>query len=312
MNVNPAIATSMACIIFLSMLFLLSVPRVYGKPASETCVVNDEGNTVCSKIPRGANREGKPEVVSLSDCKDRHADCQSNMQRGECQNNPGWMTVNCAKSCNHCHLLDPKVRCERKRLNISTEPALYPGDLEYIFQNMYDNYHHRYEVTIHSSSPWVVTFENFLTDIEIDSLLGTVDNWERSTDTGKANDFGETGRVLSEGRTSSNAWCRSNCINNPAVKSILRKIEEITTVPIGNYESFQVLQYEIGQKYNVHHDMGEHQNSLACGPRILTFFLYLSDVEEGGETGFPGLGIYVKPKKREGTVMAEYTFRSPF
>ena len=39
------------------------------------------------------------------------------------------------------------------------------------------------------------------------------------------------------------------------------------------------------------------QADLACGPRILTFFLYLSDVEEGGETAFPMLGISVKPKK---------------
>ena len=39
------------------------------------------------------------------------------------------------------------------------------------------------------------------------------------------------------------------------------------------------------------------QKDLACGPRILTFFLYLSDVEEGGETAFPVLGISVKPKK---------------
>lgn len=33
------------------------------------------------------------------------------------------------------------------------------------------------------------------------------------------------------------------------------------------------------------------------GPRILTFFMYLSDVEEGGETHFTRLGIKVKPKK---------------
>ena len=34
-----------------------------------------------------------------------------------------------------------------------------------------------------------------------------------------------------------------------------------------------------------------------CGPRILTFFLYLSDVEEGGATNFVGLKLPVKPKK---------------
>ena len=38
-------------------------------------------------------------------------------------------------------------------------------------------------------------------------------------------------------------------------------------------------------------------NSLASGPRIYTFFLYLSDVEEGGETNFPRLGLDVAPKK---------------
>ena len=58
-----------------------------------------------------------------------------------------------------------------------------------------------------------------------------------------------------------------------------------------------MLKYETGQKYNVHHDYGKEDVGLACGPRILTFFLYLSDVEEGGETAFPSLGIAVKPKK---------------
>lgn len=39
---------------------------------------------------------------------------------------------------------------------------------------------------------------------------------------------------------------------------------------------------------------------LVCGPRILTFFLYLSDVEEGGETAFPLLNIDIKPKRGMG------------
>ena len=52
---------------------------------------------------------------------------------------------------------------------------------------------------------------------------------------------GETGRILSEGRTSSNAWCQGECPKNPLVQQIVRKIEEVTGVPGVNYESFQVL-----------------------------------------------------------------------
>ena len=51
------------------------------------------------------------------------------------------------------------------------------------------------------------------------------------------------------------------------------------------------------QRYATHHDYGHTDRQLACGPRILTFFLYLSDVEEGGETAFPTLDIAVTPKK---------------
>lgn len=39
----------------------------------------------------------------------------------------------------------------------------------------------------------------------------------RSTDTGTSNKFGETGRVLTDKRTSSNAWCREDCLANPHV-----------------------------------------------------------------------------------------------
>jgi prolyl 4-hydroxylase len=36
---------------------------------------------------------------------------------------------------------------------------------------------------------------------------------------------------------------------------------------------------------------------MPAGHRIYTMFLYFSDVEEGGETDFPDLGISVRPKK---------------
>lgn len=54
---------------------------------------------------------------------------------------------------------------------------------------------------------------------------------------------------------------------------------------------------DVGQKYVTHHDSSEEDVDMVCGPRILTLFLYLSDVEDGGETNFPLLGLSVKPKK---------------
>jgi hypothetical protein len=59
----------------------------------------------------------------------------------------------------------------------------------------------------------------------------------------------------------------------------------------------RALIYILGQRYTAHHDADQADTALACGPRILTFFLYLSDVEEGGETNFPMLNISVTPKK---------------
>jgi prolyl 4-hydroxylase len=46
-----------------------------------------------------------------------------------------------------------------------------------------------------------------------------------------------------------------------------------------------------------HHDYIPHQADRQCGPRILTFFLYLNDVEAGGGTNFPQLNLTIAPKK---------------
>ena len=39
-----------------------------------------------------------------------------------------------------------------------------------------------------------------------------------------------------------------------------------------------------------HHDVIENHLRMMCGPRVLTAFIYFSEVEEGGETEFTMLG----------------------
>ena len=230
-------------------------------------------------------------------CADRKPHCYVSAARGECERNPGWMVVNCPASCNACDLRDPIVRCDRKRLNVSDEPAYAPGDMSNMFQNLKANYPDL-GVEVLSTNPWIVTFNTFMNASEADAIYGAVgDSFVRSTDTGSYNKFGEAEKVVSQGRTSQNAWCREGCDSNPLVRGVIARIEAVLGIPYGNFEQFQVLRYEPGQYYRTHHDFGASQRKLACGPRILTFFLYLSDVEEGGETAFPRLDLKVSPAK---------------
>lgn len=201
------------------------------------------------------------------------------------------MIVNCPNSCEVCHLLNPKVRCSRDFLNISSTPALSPGDMNRMFERIVNTLTPLYNINVISRDPWVLTFENFVTDEEAETIVRLQQKWERSTDTGSMNEYGEVGRILSNGRTSSNSWCTRDCERHPRVDDVLRRIESTVGIPRSHYESLQVLQYDKGQKYVVHHDYGADDLQKPCGPRILTFFLYLSDVEEGGETAFPLLNI---------------------
>ncbi|WVZ90491.1 hypothetical protein U9M48_036789, partial [Paspalum notatum var. saurae] len=53
-------------------------------------------------------------------------------------------------------------------------------------------------------------------------------------------------------------------------------------------EGLQVIYYEIGQKFEPHFDYTENSDiTKRGGPRMATLVMYLSDVEEGGETVFP-------------------------
>jgi len=247
--------------------------------------------TAVPNAPKGANADGKPREA-VKECIDRYPnECPAYVAQGECEKNPGWMIISCAKSCDACHLRDPAIRCDRNRLNMTNAPIYAPGDMNSMFTSIVERFQDRYEINVISTSPWIVTFDNFVSEQEAHSLLNSVAKFERSTDTGSMNEFGESGRILSQSRTSTNAWCQRECEENEDVKTLMGKIEEVTYVPRQNYESFQVLSYEQGQYYRTHHDYGAEDVKLACGPRILTFFLYLSDVDEGGETNFPTLNI---------------------
>lgn len=72
------------------------------------------------------------------------------------------------------------------------------------------------------------------------------------------------------------------------VSRIEKRIAQFTMIPQENGEAFQVLQYLDGQKYSSHFDYFYNAiNTANGGQRVATMLMYLTDVEEGGETVFP-------------------------
>ena len=64
----------------------------------------------------------------------------------------------------------------------------------------------------------------------------------------------------------------------------------MSMIPEDNQEGFQILHYVDGQKYEPHHDyFHDKVNSSPTrgGQRIATVLMYLTTVDEGGETVFP-------------------------
>jgi prolyl 4-hydroxylase len=81
------------------------------------------------------------------------------------------------------------------------------------------------------------------------------------------------------------------------VAGVLEKMEALTQIHRNYTETLQLLRYEPGQFYEEHHDYIELDRERLQGPRILTVFLYLNTVEEGGGTNFPALDLTIQPKQ---------------
>mmetsp|Transcript_14262 Transcript_14262/g.30238 ORF Transcript_14262/g.30238 Transcript_14262/m.30238 type:complete len:579 (-) Transcript_14262:193-1929(-) len=251
-------------------------------------------------------------------CRNQHEDCTFWAAQGECEANPNYMKLNCAPACMTCDMLDIRNRCPMGEDN---ECIWKPGDLNKLFENIVDDVdgtgeYLRYNAKAFSrpkarkdgsevagverDGPWIVLLENFVTEEEADRLvaIGMKQGYERSTDVGKEKPDGSHESMVSDSRTSHNTWCQEeSCYKDPLVAPVIERIANVTKTEEKNSEYLQLLQYEPGQYYKQHHDYIEHHYDMPCGVRILTLFIYLNDVEEGGGTHFPLYDVTVQPKK---------------
>lgn len=219
-------------------------------------------------------------------CADSHEACAMWARQGECKTNPAYMHVSCASSCDTCETAARSVRHMKDCSDIS-EDLFGPGGISAQMSAMMNmtQYRPRYL----SERPPVLLFESFINAEEAADVIRVGGhNFERSL-AGFAD-----GTVSS--RTSSTSWCNvPQCENDEVMVRLKDRITGALGCPLLNTEHLQVLRYEPGQFYKSHHDQNSPVDS-APGPRVWTFFLYLSDMAEGGGTHFPFLNITVQPK----------------
>ncbi|XP_026455965.1 probable prolyl 4-hydroxylase 3 [Papaver somniferum] len=134
-----------------------------------------------------------------------------------------------------------------------------------------------------SWEPRAYVYHNFLSEEECNYLIDLAKpHMEKSTvvdsETGKSKD--------SRVRTSSGTFLKRG--QDKIIRSIEKRIADFTFIPETHGEGLQILHYEVGQKYEPHYDYFlDAFNTKNGGQRIATVLMYLSDVEEGGETVFP-------------------------
>jgi len=242
-------------------------------------------------------------------CENQHRGCESWQKEGECDRNPGYMLDRCKKSCKACMLEVTEFRCVRHKTAVPAKPQA--GDIDATFHRIMEKYS-QYSPTLLHEDPYIVELNGFLTEEEISVLRDTSANrWTQSVDAGKMLENGKFETLKGGGRTSSTIWCTGACYHRPVVENLMDRISDVTGVPNVNYEYPQLLRYYKSQHYNPHHDYIFGHNDLPIGPRIFTFFMYLTDVEEGGETHFPKLNVKVKPVKGKTILWANVMNSNP-
>jgi prolyl 4-hydroxylase len=90
---------------------------------------------------------------------------------------------------------------------------------------------------------------------------------------------------------------------DPFVKMIERRIDDLLGIPHEFGETMQGQRYALGQEFKQHQDWFWTKapywktESKRGGQRSITAMIYLNDVEEGGTTDFPRIGVSIPPQR---------------
>jgi len=161
------------------------------------------------------------------------------------------------------------------------------------------------QLKVWSTSPRLLVADNFLSEAECQHLISkSKETMKRST---VVTSGGAPADRKSQVRTSSSSWYK--WAYDPVAHTLVTRVAELVGIAMNQesvveYGGLQVLNYQNGEYYWAHLDaFPPKQLAGAKDPRnrYVTVFFYLTDVEEGGETGFPMAGpTGLKEMSKEG------------
>ena len=111
-----------------------------------------------------------------------------------------------------------------------------------------------------------------------------------------------TGHFVPDGRRTSQGTFFSPA-ETPLITMIEARVEALLGFPVAHQEPLQILNYAVGGEYEPHFDFfdpaipGNATQLSRGGQRIATLIMYLNDVDSGGATIFPSIGLVVNPQR---------------
>ena len=156
-------------------------------------------------------------------------------------------------------------------------------------------------VTMFSADPILYVVNDFLSNDECEAFIDASKGKLKPSTV-----ISPDKHIQHESRSSENCWIEHSA--NDIVHEVSKRFSILVQMPIRNAEQYQLVYYKKGAQYKPHFDSFDYKtadgkkNWEPGGQRMITVIAYLNDVEEGGETGFPELGINIPPNKGDAVV----------
>lgn len=238
-------------------------------------------------------------------CTNQLDSCAYYATKGLCESKNIFMMENCPLACMMCDKKQQFDECVGMRHPLST-PVFVTEQLYDIMMNdnmktidsFFDSFKEGTKATgVETLDEKILRFVKFLSDGECNALvdLGNKIGWTNSTlSTETIGGSPSQSSMVSECSNSIDM-----CKDDNVLSMILKKIAEVTNIPLQHFEPAKILHYPESIGFHSFHQANDaHDSWKMAGPRVLTIYIPLSNAKKGGYLGFPGLDWLMIPSSQ--------------